>query len=185
MHTRVILLLMMLAALVGITGCNRMHATAQQESAPSYIPPDFSQEELNNLIRQNSPTVRPSPESRMWAHKVRNHRETLFSIALWYTGKGANWPRLVEANPDIDPRRMRIGDTVLIPEKLMKTHRLMPPGFPHPGHKHRETENVRPQELTPPAENDAPPLFGPIENDLQHAEPAKTDLPVTLETLDP
>ena len=127
MHTRVILLLMILAALVGITGCNRMHATAQQESAPSYIPPDFSQEELNNLIRQNSPTVRPSPESMMWAHKVRNHRETLFSIALWYTGMGANWPRLVEANPNIDPRRMRIGDTVLIPEKLMDRGRQEQP----------------------------------------------------------
>ena len=80
--TRAILLPMILAALVGITGCNRMHATAHQESAPSYIPPDISQEALNNLIRQNSPTVRSAPESKMYAHKVRHRRETLFSIAL-------------------------------------------------------------------------------------------------------
>jgi hypothetical protein len=129
--------------------------------------------------------VRSAPESRMYAHKVRHRRETLFSIALWYTGLGANWPRLIAANPDIDPRRIHIGDTVLVPEKLMKTHHPMPPGFPHSGHKRRKTEKVHRQQTAPPAKNDAPPLFGPIENDLQHAEPANTDLPVTLETLDP
>jgi hypothetical protein len=182
--TWTVLLLILLAAPGWITGCSRVQATGHQESAPPYVSPDISQEALNSLIRQNSPKVQPTPEPRLWAHEVRHRRETFFSIALWYTGSGANWPRLVKANPDIDPRRIHIGDTVLIPEQLLKTRRPMPAGFPNPKRKHRTIKKDQPQRITPPSQNNEPLLFGPIENDVRDADSQKTDLPVPLETLD-
>ena len=184
--TRALLLLILIAAPVWITGCSRLQATRRPESAPSYIPPDISREALNSLIRQNSPTAQtqPVPKPRLWAHEVRNHGETLFSIALWYTGSGANWPRLAEANPDIDPKRIHIGDTVLIPEQLLKTRRSIPAGFPNPKHKQRKIKKTQQQRIAPPAKNEDTLLFGPIENDRQHGEPEKNELSVPLEPLD-
>ena len=90
---------------------------------------------LNTLLRQNN---QKAPQIKLWPHKVRHHRETLYSIAQWYTGSGDNWPRLMEANPDLDPRRIHVGDTVLIPENLLKTRRPMPAKTRKSKRKHRK-----------------------------------------------
>jgi hypothetical protein len=181
---RAVLFLMMLSALGGITSCSRTQTSAHQESAPPYVPPDISQETLNSLLRQNSQEMEPAPEVKLWAHKVRHRRETLFSIALWYTGSGMNWPRLAEVNPDIDPKRIRIGDTIFIPAALIKTRRPMPAGYPNPKRKHPKIKKPESPSANLPATNEAPALFGPIENDSQPGEPANNELPAPMETLD-
>lgn len=179
-----VLLLLFLAALGLTTHCTRMQTSEHAESTPPYVPPEISQEKLNRLLRQDSQKSQPAPKAKLWEHKVRHRRETLFSIALWYTGSGMNWPRLTEANPDIDPRRIRIGDTVLIPEDLLRTRRPMPADFPKPERKRRKIKKPPSQGIHPPSTNEESTLFGPIENDLQRTDPGKTELPVPLETLD-
>jgi hypothetical protein len=177
-----VILLLIVAALPWTTNCSRTQIAARKEAAPS-VPPKISQDVLNSLLRHNQDTL-PAPKAKTWAHKVRHRSETLFSIALWYTGSSKNWPRLAAANPDIDARRIHIGDTILIPEKLLKTRRRMPANFPKPKRKHRNIAKPQPPSIHPPAQNEEAPLFGPIENDLQPVAPGKSELPVPLETID-
>jgi LysM repeat protein len=62
-------------------------------------------------------------------HKVRYPGESLSVIAEWYTGDVENWPYLAKANPKLDPNRITIGTTVLIPDNLMHTKKEMPREF--------------------------------------------------------
>jgi hypothetical protein len=181
---RAVSLLLIVAALGWMANCSQTQTAAREESAPPSVQPRISQKVLNSLLRQNRQEAQPAAKAKMWAHKVRHRRETLFSIALWYTGSGENWPRLAAANPNIDAKRIHIGDTILIPEDLLKTRRLMPANFPKHKRKRRKIRKPQPPGVHPPAQNEETPLFGPIENDLQPVEPEKNELPVPLETLD-
>ena len=62
-------------------------------------------------------------------HKVRYRGESLSVIAEWYTGDVDNWRFLAKANPKLDPDRITIGTTVLIPENLLHTKKKMPKEF--------------------------------------------------------
>lgn len=72
-------------------------------------------------------------------HTVRAQGETLFAIAAWYTGQGLNWKQLVDANPGLNPNRMRIGETIHIPRKLVKRVDAMP--IPSSGGSRRVKSN--------------------------------------------
>jgi hypothetical protein len=41
--------------------------------------------------------------------------ETLFSIASMRLGSGGRWRELVEANPEVDPGRLRVGQELALP----------------------------------------------------------------------
>ena len=86
------------ALAVGIGGCQMRKAT-----------PSPTEAQLNHVT-----------------HTVRAQGETLFAIAAWYTGQGLNWKLLVDANPGLNPNRMRIGETIHIPRKLVKRVDAMP-----------------------------------------------------------
>jgi hypothetical protein len=60
---------------------------------------------------------------------VRWQNETLSFIAEWYTASWQNWGVLAKANPDLNPKRIKIGDTIRIPEALLKTRTPMPSDF--------------------------------------------------------
>ena len=62
-------------------------------------------------------------------HKVRYPGESLSVIAEWYTGDVENWRSLAKANSKLDPDRITIGATVLIPENLLHTKKKMPKEF--------------------------------------------------------
>jgi hypothetical protein len=62
-------------------------------------------------------------------HKVRYRGESLSVIAEWYTGDVENWHYLAKANPKLDPDRITIGATVLIPDNLLHTKKKMPREF--------------------------------------------------------
>jgi len=82
-------------------------------------------------------TVRPTPpqappaklEPHFYVHVVRWHNESLSFIAEWYTASWQNWEALAKANPDLDPKQIRIGDKIRIPEALLKTRTPMPSDF--------------------------------------------------------
>lgn len=129
-------------------------------------------------------------------HKVRWGHETLYTIALWYTGKGSNWRRLAAANPDIKPRRMRIGDTIRIPDALLTKRRPMPANYLRPAPKPKPNQVKKPpsQPAPQPVEPiEAPPLYGPVEqapalygpvgDEPQVSPDERSDLPVPLEPI--
>ncbi len=126
-------------------------------------------------------------------HKVRWRHETLYTIALWYTGRGNNWRRLAAANPDIKPRSIRIGDTVRIPGSMLTRRRPMPADYlkpaairkPRPVQKKpsKSVEKVKSPPEREPADQ-APALYGPIGEAPQAPVEEDNELPVPLETLD-
>lgn len=64
-----------------------------------------------------------------FVHTVKWKGETLSIIAKWYTDKLSNWKALAESNPGINPDRMRVGNRIIIPDRLIKTRKPMPKGY--------------------------------------------------------
>lgn len=52
-------------------------------------------------------------------HRVRVPGETLSLVAEWYTGSADNWMILAEHNPALDPRKIELGDAILVPELML------------------------------------------------------------------
>jgi LysM repeat protein len=127
---------------------------------------------------QPSPAAAPEP----FVHRV-NAGETLGGIARWYTGKEANWRRLAQVNPDIQPQRMQIGALIRIPEDLLIRRAPMPRTVqPIPASKEAPpaTSADDAQSQTPPPADDVE-LFGPIES---LSQPDRSGAPLELETLE-
>ena len=59
-------------------------------------------------------------------HTVHWPGESMSLIARWYTGDSGNWPKLAEANPGINPNRIKNGDVIQIPPALLKTREPLP-----------------------------------------------------------
>lgn len=70
-----------------------------------------------------------SDEPPFLHHTVSYNGETLALIARWYTGRSENWVEILEYNPDLDVRRMRIGTDVRIPTDLLVVDDPMPRRF--------------------------------------------------------
>lgn len=62
-------------------------------------------------------------------HTVQWSGECLSLIAKWYTGNSSNWKTIAEANPELNPNSIRIGQKILIPKALAKTQEPMPRSF--------------------------------------------------------
>jgi hypothetical protein len=121
----------------------------------------------------------PPPEPKYFTHTVSQSGETYMAIARWYTGNPANWELISQANPNIDPRYLRLGLAIRIPEAIVTTRRPMP-----------KPEPSRPKpNTTPPAAAKTPApatdleLFGPIEKPSAPAKPAPVEAPPELEPL--
>jgi hypothetical protein len=118
-----------------------------------------------------SPTPSPPKQPGYFIRTVTWPNESLSIIAAWYTGQIDNWKILVEANPELDPNRMRIGDTVRIPEQLLKTREPMPQDFveslapkPKPAKKAAPAEPPKPSPAAsppPPSPEPEIKLYGP------------------------
>ena len=52
-------------------------------------------------------------------HEVKYEGETLGQIASWYTGDQENWREIAKWNADINPKAMRVGTIVEIPESMI------------------------------------------------------------------
>ena len=62
-------------------------------------------------------------------HEVQWEAETLSIIAKWYTGESKNWEVLADANPNINPDSISIGNQIFIPSDLVKTRDPMKKQF--------------------------------------------------------
>ena len=90
-----------------------------------------------------------------YTHTVRWPGESLSVIAKWYTGNGENWKILARANPELEPDRIRVGETIRIPENIMQTKKPLPQGFLQ---LRGETPPAR---LSSKPPEEPPKLFGP------------------------
>ena len=104
-----------------------------------------------------------------FVHEARWQGETLEIIAKWYTGDRKNWPALADANPHIDFKEVAIGNSVYIPEDLLKKRDPLPREFVASCNKKAEHKpktkpkkrEKRPKPKSIPEEKDEFKLFGP------------------------
>ncbi len=61
----------------------------------------------------------PPPEPTV-IHVVRFPGETLGVISAWYTGTPNRWNEIQSANANLDVRKIRIGQSILVPARLVK-----------------------------------------------------------------
>ncbi len=95
-------------------------------------------------------------------HVVRWNGETFSAVAAWYTGDAKNWKMLAEASPEINPKRIREGNKILIPERLLKTREAMPREFLDRFYSKAKKEKPRPKpQPSPAAQEGEMQLFGP------------------------
>ncbi|MGE5310786.1 MAG: hypothetical protein ACM3MN_03505 [Nitrospirota bacterium] len=158
-HARVLATLIGCCLILSLAGCaGRKEAGKEPEGEKVKGPPAV----------QQAPPAPPPPKARTYfIRTVTWPNESLSIIAAWYTGQIDNWKILVEANPELDPVRIRKGDKVRIPEELLKTREPMTQEFveslvpkPKPAKKGAPSE---PQKL-PPAGSPPP---SPPEPDIK------------------
>jgi len=158
-------------------GCSTIQPSAPVSGTIEQIPEHQPQETPPPEIRRPS-----SPEKKYFTHEIKWSGETLGFIAHWYTGFAKNWKRLVEVNPGIDPRRINIGDSVLIPENLLKTRRPMPIDFL--SFKAKKKKVPPPPPVIQPVKPVKIELFGPIDTEPQTGDVGDDNSPLPLETIE-
>ncbi len=84
----------------------------------------------------------PPPLPQFYEHVVRWNGETLAIISKWYTGKFSNWKDIVEANPGLNPKRIRKGNIIKIPNDLLITKKPLPEEFVQKFYKKKEEEPI-------------------------------------------
>jgi len=77
---------------------------------------------------QPAPTSDKTEEEYIY-HRIKYSGETVAVISAWYTKSSKNWPEIVDANPKMIPSRLRIGDLVRIPKRLVKRFSSLPADF--------------------------------------------------------
>jgi hypothetical protein len=162
-HARVLVTLIGWCLIWSLAGCaGPKEAEKQPEGEKVKVPP---------AVQQAPPAPPPPKVATYFIRTVTWPNESLSIIAAWYTGQIDNWKILVEANPELDPNRMRIGDKVRIPEELLKTREPMTQEFveslapkPKPARKAAPAEKpTLPQAESPPPPPPEPDikLYGP------------------------
>ncbi len=99
--------------------------------------------------------------SHYFAYTVKKDNEKLEDIARWYTGNPANHPLLAEANPDLNPHHLTIGNEVFIPDNLLKTQEPIQSSQPAPSASKPAGKAPPTEPKKPPAPDEKIELFGP------------------------
>jgi hypothetical protein len=172
-----------------LNGCAYQHPPLQP--APEEPPPPVEiKPEIPVAVPDTPPSEIPTPatpEPRFYSHKVRWPEETLSHIAKWYTGTVKNWKAIAKANPELDHKKIDIGDTISIPEDLLTSRKPMPhffvrgsvrkKGTPLSSSKKTSTQSESPKLFGPresepsTIETDSAKLFGPVETQQSSTEP--------------
>lgn len=186
-HLRIAYILFGSVILLLHYGCSSTQPAPEEVVNPSPAPVvSFGETDLRWLVllpehhpssQAFSPIV---PKPKPFLHVVTTPGETLIAIARWYTGDPQNWHHLVQVNNDLDPQRMEIGATIMIPEHLLITRQLMPKRRNPTQHPH----NPPPVNVQSSDRAATPQLFGPIEIPRSPGMEKTTALPRPLQRLD-
>ena len=95
--------------------------------------------------------AKPRPQVDYFNYAVARQGETLAVIAKWYTGSSANWSVIQSHNPGLDPKRMKIGTVVRIPETMLVRRDPLPKKIAMQGADKAEEEKSKAAEVKPPA----------------------------------
>ena len=171
---------LMVLSFIWLHGCSKMKNIQPIDKPPPVpVPRKIEQPPEIKAEQEHQPAT---PEVTYLVHTIRWPGENLIRISRWYTGSGNNWLLLAKANPSIDPRRIRIGDSILIPESLLKTRDPMPISYVSIRSEQKKESPASSSESPPGAENVE--LFGPIDTSLQTGGREITESSPTLETID-
>jgi hypothetical protein len=113
--------LLAFSALVLFSGCSGFK--------PKVVPPPVDQAQPASPPEIRTHRDLPITHYRnrkYYVHEVRWPGETLELVALWYTGKGANWKALLRVTPNLRHNRIRQGDVVFIPIGMLEIETPMP-----------------------------------------------------------
>ena len=123
-----------------------------------------------------------APKTTYYTHIIKWPGENLSRISRWYTGSEKNWLRILEVNPSINPKKIKIGDSIFIPEDLMTTHEPMPKSHLAPLAPVNKKKSAPSVKAAPQAGEME--LFGPIDTAPQPSGNIGSDSPPPLETID-
>jgi len=76
-----------------------------------------------------SAPIRPGDPDSNFHHTVRYRGESLSIIASWYTGNKENWLRLAQANPNLNPNLISVGQKLTIPADMLIRSETLPPEY--------------------------------------------------------
>jgi LysM repeat protein len=62
-------------------------------------------------------------------HIVQHRGETLAVISSWYTGKVNNWNVIKNHNPNLDIRKIQIGQKIFIPKYIINKNQPLPQDY--------------------------------------------------------
>jgi hypothetical protein len=147
------------------------------------VTPVAPESETDVVAPKTSDLQMPSPKPRFFLHKVRWPEETLSHIAKWYTGTVKNWKAIAKINPELDPKKIDIGDTISIPEDLLTSLKPMPHSFVQPVVRKKNTPRSSSNETA--TQSEPPKLFGPIETKPSTTETDSAKLFGPVETQQP
>ena len=82
-------------------------------------------------------------------------------IAGWYTGNAANWEVIARANPKINPNRLKAGNEIFIPSKLLKTRQPISKLQSAPTAETPKPKPTADEKKITPVEEEEVKIFGP------------------------
>ena len=94
------------------------------------------------------------PDLSPLVHEVQWPEETLSTIAQWYTGDDKNRKALADANPNIKPDFLTVGNRIFIPGDLVKKRKPMPREFLTRLQQKQERKKTVSQKKAPPQKED-------------------------------
>ena len=96
-----------------------------------------------------------------FAHTVKQDGEKMEMIAGWYTGNAANWKVIARANPKINPNRLKAGNEIFIPSKLLKTRQPISKLQSAPTAEIPKPQSTASEKKITPVEEEEIKIFGP------------------------
>jgi len=157
--------------------------TPEEPPPPVEIKSETPVSEPLTPVTPEAETIVVAPKPLVfYLHKVRWPEETYSHIAKWYTGTVNNWKAIAKANPELDPKKIDIGDTVSIPEELLTSRKPMPHSFVRASSVRKKNTSLSSSKKTS-TPSDSPKLFGPIESEqsIPETDSAKLFGPVESE----
>jgi hypothetical protein len=100
-----------------------------QEKADSQASPGETQPAATTTGTTTPMSATKQSPDQYFIHQVKWPNESLSIIAKWYTGSVMNWKALAEANPEMEPTVIHLGDRIRIPAHMLKTRDPMPEAF--------------------------------------------------------
>jgi LysM repeat protein len=161
-----------------------LRPTPEEPPPPVEIKSETPVSEPLTPVTPEAETIVVAPKPPVfYLHKVRWPEETYSHIAKWYTGTVNNWKAIAKANPELDPKKIDIGDTISIPEELLTTRKPMPRSFVSAS-VHKTVTSLSPSKKTS-TPSESPKLFEPIESEPSTIETNSAKLFGPVETPQP